>query len=110
MESTVFQIYVAIIMVAVFGGLFVWFQRSEAAGSAKRLTGMMSRFGLDPRSATQGDLITKTIMKAVRWQCRKCPTEGYCERWLCGNIEGDNTFCPNAQTFRYLSTTGEKTG
>tara|TARA_B100000315_G_scaffold252191_2_gene288446 strand:- start:3696 stop:4028 length:333 start_codon:yes stop_codon:yes gene_type:complete len=110
MHSTVFQIYVAIIMVAVFAGLFVWFRRSEAAGSAKRLTGMMSRFGLDPRIATQGDSITKTIMNAARWRCRKCPTEGHCERWLCGKVEGGNTFCPNAQTFSFLSAAGKKTG
>jgi hypothetical protein len=35
----------------------------------------------------------------VRARCRRCPVEDVCERWLAGELEGDNGFCPNANVF-----------
>lgn len=97
------QISVAIIMVGVSVTLIVWLRSSMAAASDRRMVGMMTRVGLDPRIATFGDLQTVAIRKIIRRRCRRCPREGLCERWLAGKVEGDNSFCPNAQTFRILT-------
>ena len=108
--EAMFEINVAIVMVAVTVAIFVWFQRSEAAASARRTMGIMTRVGLDPETATLGDPRTKAIMKEVRHRCRRCPREDFCDRWLAGKIEGDNTFCLNAQTFRILAGISGPTG
>ena len=31
-----------------------------------------------------------------------CRSEDLCDGWLAGNVEGDNSFCPNARIFRVL--------
>lgn len=97
------QISVAIIMVGVAVAGIVWLQSSMAAASARRMMGMMERIGLDPGTATLGDPQTMTIGKEVRRRCEACPREDFCERWLAGKVEGGNTFCPNAETFRILA-------
>lgn len=61
---------------------------------------MLEAVGLDPEIATSGEI--PTIMKEVRQRCRSCATEAVCERWLQGNEEGDNDFCPNAKVFEIL--------
>ncbi len=96
------QISAAIIMVGVAVAIIVWFQSSQADASARRMMGMMTRVGLDPGTATLGDPRTMAIIKEARRRCRRCPREGLCDRWLTGEVEGANTFCPNAQTFRTL--------
>ncbi len=101
--EAMFEINVAIVMVAVTFALFIWFQRSQAVASAGRLTGMMTRVGLDPGIAGLDDPRTKAIMNEARRRCRKCPREDVCDRWLAGSVKGDNSFCPNAQTFRSLT-------
>ncbi len=101
--DAMFEINVAIVMVAVTFALFMWVQRSQAAASARRLTGVMTRVGLDPGIAGLGDPRTTAIMNQARHRCRKCPREDVCDRWLAGSVKGDNTFCPNAQTFRSLT-------
>ena len=104
------QISVAIIMVGVAVAIIVWFQSSQAAASGRRMMGMMMRVGLDPETATLGDLRTMAIRKEARRRCRRCPREDLCDRWLAGEIKGGNTFCPNAQTFRILTRTSGRTG
>ncbi len=102
--EAMFEINVAIILVAVTVTMFVWLQRNLVAASARRMMGMMTRAGLDPVVATEGDRRTKAVMKEARRRCRNCMREGLCERWLAGNVEGSNSFCPNARVFRALST------
>lgn len=110
MNPTMSEIGVAIFMVAVNAAIFVWFQRSLAAASARRTMRMMTRVGLDPGIAAHGDPRATAIIKEARRRCRKCPLEDFCDRWLTGKAEGDNTFCPNAQTFRIAAGTSGRTG
>ena len=100
MDAT--QISVAIIMVGVTVASIVWLQSSMAAASARRLTDMMKRIGLDPGTDSHGDLQTMTIAKVQRRRCRRCRSEALCERWLAGKVEGGNSFCPNAESFALL--------
>ncbi len=103
------QISVAIIMVSVAVAIIVWFRSSQAAASAKRMMGMMTRVGLDPGTAALGDPRTMAIRKEARRRCRRCPREDLCDRWLAGKVKGSNTFCPNAQTFRILTGASGRT-
>jgi hypothetical protein len=61
---------------------------------------MLESVGLNPEIAMSGEI--PTIMKEVRQRCQHCATEDVCERWLKGNEEGDNAFCPNANVFEAL--------
>ena len=99
------HISVAIVMVAVTAILFLWFQRSLAAGSIRRMSGMLTHVGLDPAIATRGDSRTMAIMKEARRRCGNCRVEDFCNRWLAGECEGGNAFCPNARVFRSLANT-----
>lgn len=105
METTMFEITVAIIMVSVIVVLLVWFRSTEAAASLRRRMGMIARVQIDPRITTGTNPKIREIMKDVRKRCAACMHEGYCERWLAGEVEGPNTFCPNASTFRSLGGT-----
>ena len=102
MTSALTQSLIAIFMVAVTVAAFAWFRRSEAAASARRMMGMISRVGLDPAIAAPGDPRAGAFIKETRRRCGGCPQEDYCERWLAGEIEGSNAFCPNAPAFRAL--------
>ncbi len=105
MNPTMFEIGVAMFMVAVSVALVVWFLRYTAAASGRRMMHMLTRAGVDPEVARQGD--TEAIIEDVRSRCSKCRFENLCDRWLAGTVEGDNSFCPNAQIFRLLKgTTG----
>ena len=105
MNPTLFEIGVATIMVAVSVALVVWFSRYVAATSQGRMMQMLTRAGVDPEVARHGD--TEAIIQDVRSRCGKCRFEDLCDRWLAGKVEGDNSFCPNAQIFLKLrSTTG----
>ncbi len=108
--EAMFAINVAMVMVAVTVVLFVWFQGSEAAGSAMRMMRTMARVGVDPGIATHGDRRTEAIVKEARCRCGRCPVEDLCDRWLAGKVEGGNTFCPNARTFRSLTGITGRTG
>ena len=103
MNPTLFEIGAAIIMVAVSIALIVWFSRYLAAASGRRMMHMLTRAGVDPEIARQGD--PEAIIQDVRSRCRKCRSEDLCDRWLAGKVEGDNDFCPNAQIFRSLTRT-----
>jgi hypothetical protein len=90
-------------MVAVSVALVVWFSRSLAAASGRRMMHMLTRAGVDPEVARRGD--TEAIMQDVRSRCQRCRSEALCDRWLAGKAEGDDSFCPNAQIFRRLTRT-----
>ncbi len=96
METSIFTIEAAVLMVAASIALIVWFQSSETALSIGRMTRMMTRFGLDAAIAGRGD---PHLLKQSRARCAKCPREDHCERWLAGEISGDKSFCPNATIF-----------
>lgn len=88
---------------AVVGiAMAVWFERYRAAGSARRMTQMMRRCGLGAGAGR--DPQTEAVMRAVRRRCKRCAIEGVCERWLAGELTGNNAFCPNAATFRMLAS------
>ena len=94
---TISEIAIAIFLVAVTAAVIVWFQRSLATASARRMVGMMTRIGLDPENVAPGDPRAGAVMREIRQRCRRCPCEGFCERWLAGEVEGDNAFCRNAE-------------
>ncbi len=108
--EAMFEINVAIVMVAVTVVLFVWFQRSQAAASAMRMMRMMTRAGLDPEFVTHGDPQTKATMKEARRRCGWCRLEDFCDRWCAGKVEEGNSFCPNARIFRNLARTSGRAG
>lgn len=103
MNPSLFQILLAIFMVAASGFLVVWFWKYRAAGSQRRMTRMLTAAGVPQEVIGRGDI--EVIMKHVRSRCRACSSESVCERWLAGEIGGDNDFCPNAEIFRSLSRT-----
>ncbi len=103
MNPTLFEISMAALMVAVSVALVVWFSRYMAVASGSRTMHMLAHAGVDPAIDMRGD--AEAIMQDVRKRCRRCPSEGLCERWLAGSVEGDNSFCPNAQIFRKLTNT-----
>ncbi len=103
MNPTLSQIGGAIVMVTVSIALLVWFLRYLGATSERRLMRMLKRAGVNPEIAAQDD--TEGIIKDVRSRCRKCRFEDLCERWLAGEVEGENTFCPNARIFSILTRT-----
>ncbi len=98
MASTLFAICAAIFMVVAIGVFFAWFLRSVAVASSGRMRGMMMRAGL----ASLGDPQDGAVMEVARRRCGNCQHKGYCDKWLAGEAEGDNAFCPNAGTFRAL--------
>ncbi len=94
------QVLAAAGMLAVAIFLIVGFLRYQRTGSERRMRRMLERVGLDPKLAESGDV--ETIMKDVRYRCRQCSSEGVCERWLAGQEEGNNEFCPNHRVFEIL--------
>lgn len=103
MDLTLFQIGVAIVMVYVSVVILVSFQRYMRTTSERRMMLMLKRAGVDPDIAAQGD--NEAIFKDVRSRCRKCRSEDLCERWLAGEVKGENAFCPNARIFSNLTRT-----
>lgn len=97
------------VMAVVSIVMAVWFERYWAAASTRRLMAMMRHLALDPGMGANGDPRIEAIMKAARRRCRRCAVEGLCERWLVAKVTGDNTFCPNAATFRMLARTTDRT-
>ena len=94
------QLLAAVAMVAAAIALFVGYRSYLARNSERRLRSMLEAVGLDPAIASSGEI--PTIMKEVRQRCRSCSAEGVCERWLAGEQEGGNDFCPNARVFEIL--------
>jgi len=106
MTPTLFEFGAAMIMVAVSVVLVVWFFEHTAATSEERMARMMARTGVDPAVARRAD--AETIMQDVQRRCQRCPSEALCDRWFAGKVEGDSSFCPNAQIFRGLTKTAER--
>jgi hypothetical protein len=100
MESPLIQVLAGIAMLGITVAMIFGFRRYLAANSERRMLAMLEAVGLDREIATSGEI--PTIMKEVRQRCRSCATEAVCERWLQGNEEGDNDFCPNAKVFEIL--------
>jgi len=102
MNVSLIQAIAAIGMAGVAFGLFYAYRKYLAANSERRMQSMIESVGLDPAMARRGDI--QSIMKEVRRRCQSCSTEDVCERWLTGNEEGDNDFCPNSKVFETLKT------
>ncbi len=103
---TLSDIGTAIFLVTATVALFVGFCRFVEAASRDRLRRMMASFGLDLDKVGSSDAGTGLDMHAVRYRCRRCPVENVCERWLAGEIAGENGFCPNAKKFSGAVKTG----
>lgn len=108
MNMSMFQIMAAVVMVGVAFILFVAIRQYMAAASERRMISMLERIGLDPDIVSSGD--TKAITKEIRQRCRSCTSEDVCERWLAGDVVGENEFCPNAKVFETLKKTINATG
>ncbi len=108
MNPEIFEILVAVLMVAVSVIVVMGIREYMANVSERRTRRMLTSVGLDPEIATRRD--TKAIMKEARRRCQKCPKEGLCENWLAGEVKGDNSFCPNARVFDHLQKTAGRTG
>ena len=100
MNPTLFEIGVVIFTVAVSVALVAWFFRHAAAASEKRMMHMLTRASVDPEVARHDDIWA--ILHVARGRCSRCRFEDLCDRWLAGKVEGDNSFCLNAQIFRVL--------
>ncbi len=106
MTPTILQIGFAVFALTVIVAIFVIIRKSEVAASARRRMAMMMRAGLKPEIFALLDPRTSSMMEQARRRCRKCPREDYCERWLAGDVEGPNVFCPNAPVFSHLKGAG----
>jgi len=108
MSVSLSEITAAIFMVGVASALFVAIRTHRSAASERRMISMLESVGLDPaiassdQSETVLDCMSAAAMKNVRQRCRTCTTEDLCERWLAGEEDGDNDFCPNAKVFDAL--------
>lgn len=101
MDITLTQTIAAIVMVGLGLALIIGYRAYLARNSERRMLSMLDSLGLDPEIATSGDL--KTIMAEARKRCQGCTAEDLCERWLRGDEEGDNAFCPNKRVFEILN-------
>jgi hypothetical protein len=96
MAPNLLQLIVGAAMAAL--ALFLVWRLVEykRAGSDRRLRAMMAWVHVDPALAAAE--ASKPLMKELRRRCRRCQSEGVCERWLAGELRGGNEFCPNAAT------------
>ena len=93
--DTLTAIYIGLGMIAVSAALIVGYQRYLGAKSTHRRLRMLERIGLDVSKTT-------AVEAVLRARCERCPVDALCERWLDGEVEGGNDFCPNARTFQRL--------
>lgn len=101
MNMTTMEFLMALILVVVAFTLVTMFLKFKANSSERRMRQMIDRCGLDPEIVARGD--KEMIMREIRSRCSKCQAEDVCERWLAGEFQGENTFCPNAEVFRVLA-------
>lgn len=110
MNISLTQVLIAIVMVGVSIASVFAYRKFLAANSERRMRAMLQSIGLDPEIASIGGI--ETIMTEVRRRCRACTSEDVCERWLDGELQGDNDFCPNAKVFtkfrKYRGDAGQK--
>ncbi len=100
MNIPLMQMIAAAIMVGATITFFYLFRRYLAAQSERRMLAMLESVGLDPAVAFSGSV--GTILSEVRQRCQSCASEAVCERWLSGDADGDNEFCPNSRVFSIL--------
>ena len=100
MNISLSQGIAALIMVGVGIVLVLGYRAYLARDSERRMLSMLESLGLDTSIASSEELTT--IMGEVRQRCASCTAEDVCERWLRGDEEGDNAFCPNAKVFEIL--------
>lgn len=100
MSNSLLQILAGVGMAAIAVALVLGYRRYLARNSERRMLGMLKSLGLDPTIAASGEI--DTIMGEVRDRCRHCASEAVCERWLKGEEEGANSFCPNHRVFEVL--------
>ena len=100
MDISLTQAIAAIAMVGLGLALVIAYRAYLVRNSERRMLSMIDSLGLDPEIASDAELAT--IMGEVRQRCQGCTTEDVCERWLRGDDEGDNAFCPNARVFEIL--------
>jgi len=108
MNMSSMQIIGAIVMVGVAIIMVFAFRTYRAAKSERRMLAMLESVGLDPAIASSGDI--ETIMSEIRRRCQSCSSEALCERWLAGDEEGENAFCPNAKAFEVIKKHSVATG
>jgi len=101
MDVSLMQVIAALVMVGIALAMLFGFRAYLAANSERRMRSMLESVGLDPEIAASGEI--PTIMKEVRQRCRSCGSEDVCERWLEGDKQDSNEFCPNAKVFEILS-------
>jgi len=106
MSST--QIIAVIVMLGLGLALVIGYRAYLLRNSERRMLSMLDNLGLDSDIASSDEF--KTIMGEVRQRCRHCTAEDVCERWLRGDEEGDNAFCPNARVFNTLNELRNLTG
>ncbi|MDX1380692.1 MAG: DUF6455 family protein [Xanthomonadales bacterium] len=94
MAPNLLQLIVAAAMAALALFLFWRLVEYRRAGSERRLRAMMAWAQVDP--ALAGAEASRSRLMQLRRRCRRCPSEGVCERWLTGELRGGNEFCPNA--------------
>jgi Family of unknown function (DUF6455) len=99
MDINLSDTQIALIITVVAAALVVWFRNTIAAASRSRMYRMMAKLGVDPNKLGRAAGSASASVETVRTRCRMCPSEDVCERWLSGEIEGDNGFCPNARIF-----------
>jgi hypothetical protein len=99
-DITLTQLIAAIVMVGLGLALVIGYRVYLNRNSERRMLSMIDSLGLDTDIAANAEL--GTIMGEVRQRCRGCTAEDVCERWLRGDEEGDNAFCPNARVFEIL--------
>ena len=92
MNPTLFEIVVALIMVAVIATLVVWFFKNNAAISGRRMLRMLTRAGVDPELAKSGD--AEAIMRDVRSRCLGCRAEALCAT---GDPGAPSPYCDQIQ-------------
>ena len=100
MDVTLTQLIAAIVMVGLGLALVIGYRAYLNRNSERRMLSMIDSLGLDTDIASNEEL--GTLMVEVRQRCRGCTAEDVCERWLRGDEEGDNAFCPNARVFEIL--------
>jgi len=107
MASSSYDYLIATLLLVAALGMVILFIRYKRSNTKRRMMAMLKRAGLDPEIARQGD--TRAVIDAIRKRCGMCQAEDICERWLAGEIEGDNDFCPNAEVFKTLAGRVERT-
>ena len=105
MATGYFEISVALMMLALTVAMVIAFQGYLRIASARRLIRMVARVGLGSLAMDRRDPVSQTAVEEIWQRCRNCQLEGHCERWLNGEVGGDNTFCPNEAAFRRLTHT-----